>query len=60
MTARSRFNQTDITRAFKAAKSAGFTHVRVGIDVTGNIVVDASDAPIVKVRENPLDKLLLG
>ncbi|KAI9880187.1 MAG: hypothetical protein M1823_006756, partial [Watsoniomyces obsoletus] len=31
--------QTDITRAFKAAKSAGFAHVRVGNDVTGNIIL---------------------
>lgn len=62
MTAVARFTQTDVTRAMKGARAAGFTRVRVGIDVTGNIVVDASDdpAPVGDGRRNPLDRLLEG
>ncbi|MDP1026363.1 hypothetical protein Q5H91_03995 [Sphingomonas sp. KR1UV-12] len=60
MTARARFTQSDVSRAMKAAREAGYDHVRVGIDVQGNIVVDASNAPMMKARENPLDRLLLN
>jgi hypothetical protein len=58
VTARARFSQADVTRAFRAAKTAGFSHVRVGIDVQGNIVVDASDVTVIPDRRNPLDRLL--
>ena len=58
MTAPARFTQSDIARAMKAAKSAGFSHVRGGIDVMGNIVVDASDTTPALERRNPLDRIL--
>lgn len=60
MTAPARFTQSDIARAMKGARSAGFERVRIGIDPTGNIVIDASndDAPI--VRRSSLDRLLDG
>lgn len=58
MTAPARIRQTDVTRIFKGAKNAGFTHVRVAIDVHGNIIVEASDDVAPPVRANPLDRLL--
>lgn len=58
MTAPARFTQMDIARGMKAAKSAGFTRVRVGIDVQGNIVIDASNESAEAVVTNPLDRLL--
>ena len=58
MTAPARFTQSDITKAMKAARSAGFSHVRVGIDVLGNMVVDASDNTPAPERRNPLDRIL--
>jgi len=39
MTAFARFKQADVTRAMKAAKSAGFDNVRVTIGVDGTIDV---------------------
>jgi hypothetical protein len=61
VTKAARFSQADIARAMKAAKSAGFPRVRVGIDPYGNIVIDASDGPtVVESRPNPLDRLLPG
>ena len=60
MTAPARFTKTDIKRAMQGAREAGFVRVRVGIDVLGNIVVDASDDPaaLPMDRPNPLDRLL--
>lgn len=60
MSAAARFTQQDITRVMKGAKAAGFARVRVGIDPSGHIVVDASDEPEVlrPIRANPLDRLL--
>jgi hypothetical protein len=61
MTAPARFKQDDIARAMRGAKSAGFTRVRIGIDLAGNLVVDASDDPAPQVdvgRVNPLDRIL--
>lgn len=58
MTAPARFTQSDITRAMKAAKSAGFSHVRVGIDLQGNIVIDAGESFAIAERKNPLDRIL--
>lgn len=62
MTAAARFREADVTRAFKAARKAGFARVRVGIDVNGNMIVDASDEPalVADGRRNPLDRLLEG
>jgi hypothetical protein len=62
MSAAARFRQEDIARAMRGARKAGFTRVRVGIDVQGNIVVDACDdpTPAGDVRRNPLDRLLEG
>lgn len=37
------FRQTDITRALKAARAAGFESVRVEIDRDGKIVTSAGD-----------------
>jgi hypothetical protein len=41
------FRQTDVTRALRAARAAGFERVRVEIDPAGNIaiVAQANDAP---------------
>lgn len=58
MTAPARFTQSDITRAMKAARSVGFSHVRIAIDVMGNMVVDASDSTPALERRNPLDRIL--
>lgn len=60
MTAPVRFKQSDITRAMRGAKAAGYGRVRVGIDVAGNIVIDAANdqAPLSDERANPLDRLL--
>lgn len=58
MTAPARFTQSDITRAMKAARSVGFSHVRIAIDVMGNMVVDASDTTPALERRNPLDRIL--
>lgn len=58
MTAPARIRQTDVTRIFKGAKNAGFTRVRVAIDVHGNLIVEASDEPDAPIRANPLDRLL--
>jgi hypothetical protein len=49
------FRQTDVTRALKAARAAGFEHVRVEIDKSGNIVVQVGK-PDGVVSENPLDQ----
>lgn len=58
MTAAARFKESDVTRALKGARKAGFTHVRVALDPFGNIVVDASQEPNIATRNNPLDRLL--
>jgi hypothetical protein len=60
MTTPSRIKQIEITRAMRAARAAGYGRVRVGIDVTGNLVIDAWDAPAepTTMRANPLDRLL--
>lgn len=58
MTAPARFTQSDIARAMKAARSVGFSHVRIAIDVMGNMVVDASDTNALVERRNPLDRLI--
>lgn len=62
MTAPARFTKTDIKRALSGAREAGYARVRVGIDVNGNIVIDASEdaALIAEERTNPLDRLLVG
>lgn len=62
MTAPATFRQSDITRAMKGARAAGFRRVQVHVDRAGNIVVDASDdpAPLQEERRNPLDRLLEG
>ncbi len=60
MSAPARIKQDDVTRVMRGARNAGFTRVRVTIDVQGNIMVDASDdpSPIAPERQNPLDRLL--
>ncbi|AOH83650.1 hypothetical protein AWL63_06340 [Sphingomonas panacis] len=59
MTAPARFKQQDITRALRGARAAGFTRVRVGIDVTGNMVIDAADDSVeLPAPANPLDRIL--
>lgn len=60
MSARARFSEADIRRAFKGALRAGCKHVRVGIDLRGNLVVDGTvePAPDIQDRRNPLDRLL--
>lgn len=35
----STFRQTDVTRALKAARAAGFEHVRVEVDTDGRIIL---------------------
>jgi len=59
MTAPARVKQVEITRAMRAARAAGYSRVRVGIDVLGNMVIDAFDGPAEEPgRRNPLDRLL--
>jgi hypothetical protein len=60
MTAAARFTEADIKRAMNGARKAGFQQVRVGIDVRGNLVVDASLEPANEGfgKPNPLDRLL--
>lgn len=58
MTAPARFTQADVSRVLKGASGAGYSRVRVGIDVHGNIVVDASNDAGPAERRNPLDRLL--
>lgn len=61
MTAPARFTQTDIARALKGARKAGFSAIRVVIEPSGNIVMEASEAPNETImRRNPLDRLLKG
>ena len=60
MTAPARFTQADVTRVMKGAKVAGFTSLRVIIDPTGSIILEASDAPAISERRNPLDRILRG
>lgn len=62
MTAPARFKQSDVSRAMKGAKSAGFQFVQVKIDVQGNMVINAAEAPdtLEPARINPLDRLLTG
>lgn len=58
MTTPARVPQADITRAFRAARNAGFASVRVRIDPDGTIDIlagtDAPDSP----AGNPLDRVL--
>lgn len=44
----------------RAAKAAGYTHVRVSIDVHGNMQIEGSDRrnSDPPARSNPLDRLL--
>jgi hypothetical protein len=52
------FRQTDVTRALKAARRAGFVRVRVEIDREGKITIVAGDGVDKSevVSENSLDK----
>ena len=60
MTTPARFKQSDVTRALRGAREAGFTHIRLEIDLTGTMVIEvATDAGEVgRGRSNPLDRLL--
>jgi hypothetical protein len=52
------FRQTDVTRALKAARRAGFERVRVEIDQDGKIAIVAGDG-VDKTEiaiEDPLDQ----
>ncbi|NKI99629.1 hypothetical protein [Novosphingobium sp. SG707] len=61
MSAPARFTQTDVTRAMKGARKAGFSAIRVVIEPGGNIVMEASEAPNEAItRRNPLDRVLKG
>jgi len=53
------FRQTDLTRALKAARAAGFLSVRVEIDKEGKIAIVAGegvDKSDEVASENPLDQ----
>ncbi|MFT3967617.1 MAG: hypothetical protein QM690_17215 [Sphingobium sp.] len=43
MTAQARFKQSDINRAMRGARAAGFTNVSVEISPDGKIVINARD-----------------
>lgn len=60
MTVPARVTQIEMTRGMRAARAAGFSSVRVTIDQSGNMVIDASDAPIEKDarKPSPLDRFL--
>jgi hypothetical protein len=53
------FRQTDVTRALRAARAAGFEHVRVEIDKDGKIAIVAGngvDRPDEVAGENSFDQ----
>jgi hypothetical protein len=53
------FRQSDVTRALKAARAAGFEQVRVEVDTDGKIAIVAgngADRPDAVAGENPLDQ----
>ncbi len=52
--------QADAKRLFAGAKQAGFTRVRIRVDVDGSIMVDADLGPggDEPQRANPLDRFL--
>jgi hypothetical protein len=55
----SRFRQSDITRALKAARAAGFKNVRVEIEQNGTLVVIADDRVQTTARDrNEWDEVL--
>ncbi|TYC83757.1 hypothetical protein [Novosphingobium sp. BW1] len=60
MTQPSRFKQSDITRAIKAAEAAGMHVGRIEIDPNGRIILHAVSAPgtVMFQRENSWDDLL--
>lgn len=59
MTAIARIKLSEATRMFRAAKTAGWTRVRVTVDPAGNIVADASnESPADAPPTNPLDRVL--
>jgi hypothetical protein len=49
------FRQTDVTRALKAARRAGFVHVRVEIDREGKIAIIASSEGVGETEANEWD-----
>ncbi len=54
MTARARFNQADVTRAYRGAVNAGMTVQRIEISVaTGNIMIIAGPALPVDLSSEP-------
>jgi len=56
MTAKSRFRQTDVTRALQAAKRAGLTPSHFTIDGDGRITVECLDEQLAHLtRKNPWD-----
>lgn len=46
MTAQARFKQSDVTRAMRGARMAGFTSVQVKIDPDGNLTIVANDTAV--------------
>lgn len=46
MTAPARFKQSDVTKAMRGARLAGFTSVRVKIDPEGNLDIIANDTAV--------------
>ncbi|MGK6320160.1 hypothetical protein [Sphingomonas sp. DT-204] len=59
MTAPAHFKESDIVRAFKGAKKAGFERVRVTVDRFGNLVIDVGgEAAMNDVRGNEWDVVL--
>ena len=59
MTAPSRFKQSDVTRALRAATAAGLRPCGYKIDALGAIIVMFSDDLAPKISHNPWDSELL-
>jgi hypothetical protein len=57
MTAAARFKESDVTRALKGAKKAGFPVGRAEIDANGTIIIYAAERGMAG-KGNPLDRLL--
>lgn len=58
MTARARFSKSDISRAMKAARDAGFWVSGARIEPDGSITILTGERIAANDRHNPLDRVL--
>lgn len=61
MGAKARFTEAQITRALKGAKAAGYTRVRLRIDVDGTLTIEPSNEPMEdRSKVSALDLRMFG